>query len=226
VDAENEASEAIRLANRFFAYIVANEDQYSEAGIDLQGIKLRAKELDALRKTMTKPLDDSKKRIMALFAVPLEALEKAESSIKTAMLGWQRKQEAIRQAEENRLRELQRKEEDRIRAEQEKIQKQAEAAMAEGKTEKAFDLAEKADALTDRAAIIANAVPVVESKVQKVSGISTRKIWKYRIIDPLKVPREYLIVDEVKLGKTARASAGTIKIDGVEFYAEDSIAAG
>jgi hypothetical protein len=53
-----------------------------------------------------------------------------------------------------------------------------------------------------------------------------RKAWKHRIIDETKVPREYLMIDESKLGAMARATKGTVKVDGVEFYADDVIAAG
>ena len=226
VEAEKETNAAIQLAHQFDSYAITTEDQYGIAAIDLKGIKLKTKELDDLRKSLTRPLDESKKRIMDFFMKPLNFLNKAEENIKAAMLAWQRKQEVIRQAEENRLRELQRKEEERIRLEQEKIQKQAEAEAAKGKTDKAFGLTQKADMLTEKADVLAMATPFVNSTVQTVSGISMRKAWKYRIIDETKVPREYLMIDESKLGAMARATKGTVKVDGVEFYADDVIAAG
>ena len=191
--------------------ITTNESYVSSADV-LKTIKAKTNELDSLRKSLTKPLDESKKKIMALFDVPLQKLAKVESFIKSAMLSWQKKQEEIRRKEEERLAELQRKDAERLA-------KKAEQAEAKGNLDKAEELRQQAqekEMLT----------PIVESKVEKVNGIQTKTIWKFRIIDEKLIPREYLIPNETMLGSVARATKGTLKIAGVEFYSEEVIAAG
>ena len=162
-----------------------------------------------MRKSLTKPLDESKKKIMEFFAKPLGFLEKAEALINSAMVGWNREMERIRQAEEERIRQIQRQEIERLA----KL-----AAAAEALNDK-----EKQEFFQARAATVQAVVPVVEKKVEKVAGLTMAVNWKFRIVDPNKIPREYLIPDEVKLGQIARATKGSVKIEGVEFYSEESI---
>lgn len=65
------------------------------------------------------------------------------------------------------------------------------------------------------------APPVVVSKdVPKVAGLSFREDWLFEVTDPLKVPREYLMVDESKLGKIVRALKNSCNIPGVRVYSK------
>jgi len=59
-----------------------------------------------------------------------------------------------------------------------------------------------------------------------VQGISTTKRWSFRITNPALVPREYLTVDEQKIGAVVRALKDQAKIPGVEVFSEDTISAG
>jgi hypothetical protein len=72
----------------------------------------------------------------------------------------------------------------------------------------------------------AAAVPIVrvEAAVPKVAGIKARVNWKFRIVAAHKIPREYLMPDEVRIGQTVRSlkQAGEV-IPGVEAYSEDGI---
>ena len=72
----------------------------------------------------------------------------------------------------------------------------------------------------------AKAVPEirVQANVPKVAGIKARVNWKFRITDATRIPREFLVADEVKIGQFVREHkhAGEV-IPGVEAYSEDSI---
>lgn len=61
----------------------------------------------------------------------------------------------------------------------------------------------------------------------KIEGVSTRTIWRYRIIGPDLLPRKFLIPDEKALASYARSmrekAVGTVP--GVEFYSEQTVAA-
>ena len=52
----------------------------------------------------------------------------------------------------------------------------------------------------------------------KTAGVSTRFEWRARVVDPMKVPRMFLVVDEKALAAYAKATKGKCQVDGVEFY--------
>ena len=64
----------------------------------------------------------------------------------------------------------------------------------------------------------------VEVRQSVKAGVATMaevKEWKWKVVDETKIPREYLLVDEIKINKLARSKdvdKPTLKIDGVEFY--------
>lgn len=134
----------------------------------------------------------------------------AEKIVKDKMAMFQTEQERIRQEEERRLREEARKLEEERRL--------AEAAELEklGRTEEA-----------DQVVSAPIHVPVIVAPVPvaKAEGVSTKKVWKARVVNPNLVPREYLIVDEQKIGQFARMHGENAKLPGVEFYPETIVSA-
>lgn len=200
------------LAAQLQSFKITNQDEYTTAGEYLKSVKSATKQLEELRVSMTKPLDESKKRIMDFFRKPLDILAQAESTLKKGVLTYQQEQERKRREEEARLAEIQRKE-------AEKLAKKAEKAEAKGNTEKAEELRQQAQETQ-------MITPTVANKVEKVAGISTKKIWRFKIVDTNKIPRQYLIPNEKMLGQVAQATKGTLKIEGVEFYADEIISAG
>lgn len=199
------------MVKNYQDYAIALPEQYTGAAEHLKLIKTRYDELEELRKSMTRPLDDSKKRIMDFFRRPLEALTNAENLIKRAMLTWQQTQEQIRRAEEARLAEIQRKE-------AEKLTERARKAEEAGKTERAEELRQQAQEKE-------MFVPTVASTVEKIKGISTRTYWRYRVINEALIPRDYLIPNHEKLAAIAEVTKGTLKVAGIEFYSEESMSA-
>jgi len=61
----------------------------------------------------------------------------------------------------------------------------------------------------------------------KAAGISSRKIWKFRIVDKTKVPAEFMIVNEAAISGFCRSfkDTATAEIPGIEFYSENVISA-
>lgn len=212
VEVQEKAQETEVLAQSYENYAITTTENYAHSAEDLKKIKAKAKELDTMRKSLTKPLDESKKRIMAFFKKPLTLLGSAESAIKSAMINWQQEQEKIRLAEEKRLAEAQRKETERLAR---------LAAAAEKRGDE-----QKAEEFKGRSTVVESAVPTVVSKVQPISGINKVEVWKFRIVDATKIPREYMMPNEVSLGQIARATKGSVKIEGIEFYSEETIRAG
>jgi hypothetical protein len=171
-------------------------------------IKARYANLDNLRKDITRPLDESKRRIMEIFKKPAEVLSRCEYMVKGKILQYQHTQEEWRKKEEEKLR----KETD---AEREKLLKKAAKLEKNGDETKAEELREQA------AGIVAPAAVQLE---QPANGLHTKKLWKAKIINAEIVPRSYMIPNQEMLDSIARASHGMLSIPGVEFYFEEVIA--
>lgn len=140
-----------------------------------------------------------------------DRLDAVERKIKSAVLVYDREQEAIRRAEQRRL---QAEADERARRERERLEKEA----ARLKTPEL-----KEERLAQAQAVVA---PVVEVApiAPKVEGVSTRKTWKARVVDAGQVPREFMVVNETALNAYARATKGKMPVAGVEFYEEESLA--
>jgi hypothetical protein len=197
-------NEAVTFADSLSVRVADNSD-YEQASTILRDIKGRLARLEILRREITKPLDESKKRVMDLFRVPVERLEIVESRIKAAMLAFQRAIEDARAVAEARAIE-----------EKRRLEAAREKAMAKGDWDRAVQVSQKS------AEVRINAPP----PVAKIAGVQTREIWKWRLLDFDKVPREFLILNEKLLGEIARRDKEKAKVEGIEFYREEIIAAG
>jgi hypothetical protein len=195
------------------SFTIASKDNYVQAGEILKMVKGHYQQIEAKRKEMTVPLDETKKRIMDFFRQPLERLSNAERVIKAEIVRFTQEQERLRRIEEERLQALAREEQ---RRRDEILEKQIAQAQEQGDNKTAEALLESATQA---------AVPVVQAERPKVEGIKIGAHWKYRIIDEGLIPREYLIPNEKLLASIAVSSKGTVKVAGVEFYPETIVAA-
>lgn len=142
---------------------IDSDEMFAMAGDELRTIKSRQKQIEDLRLSLTRPLDESKKRIMDLFRNPQERLEAAAGLINGAMLAYQKaKREKAEQArkeaeaearrERERLAEIQRAAEAEQRriaaeaAERQRIADEAAAAARKAGDEEAARAAEAAAA--------------------------------------------------------------------------------
>ena len=69
------------------------------------------------------------------------------------------------------------------------------------------------------------AAPVVQAEAPKVAGVSSRKAWKFEIVDASKVNPLFLMPDTVKIGRQVTAlgrDAQDVVGEGVRIY-EDTI---
>lgn len=199
-----------RMSNVADGAAVTNEQEYTEAAAKLRDIKALQKDADNAQKAITQPMENRKRAVIAWFRENVGMrLEVAENSLKRAILAYQQEQQRI-------AREKQRVADEAARKERERIQRQAAAAAAKGNVE-------REEQLLDRAQMVV--APVIQTEAPKVQGMSTRDVWKWEITDPALVPREYLVVDEVKIGKVVRALKGDTTIPGVRVWAEQTLAA-
>lgn len=134
----------------------------------------------------------------------LNPLTQAQKDVKKLMSDYDAEQERIRLAEEARLRELARKEE-----EERKLQEAIQAEL-EGNHEAAEKIIQEP----------VQVAPVVVPKAtpKMVGGPVYQTRWKFEITDAEKVPREYLMIDEQKIGKIVTALKDKTNIPGIRAF--------
>ena len=186
--------------------VIRDGTDYIAAGTlwkELQGMK------DEISSTFDPIIDKqhkAHKEALAQKAKYFKPVDEAGRFVKGLMSAYDAEQERLRLAEQTRLQEIVRKQEEET--------KLAEAIAAE-------ESGDKAEAEAILAEPIQAPVVIVQKEVPKMAGgpvYQTR--WKFRISDPSKLPREYLIADEVKIGAVARALKNQTNIPGVEVYSE------
>lgn len=145
----------------------------------------------------------------------LTPLEKAESEVKGKMAAYQRKVQEEERAARELAERLKREETERLLAEATKAAEQGNEMEAE--------------IILAQAEIIETSQPAVQMQAPKATGVSTRTLYRAKIIDESKVPTEVAgvtirPVDLSAINKLAQASKGKVQIPGIEIYEEQSVA--
>jgi len=211
--ASNVADEATKTAEvaltQARGIVIANVEQYTNAGTELLKVKKFLKDLEVERKKITDPLTKAKEAVMAFFNTPKDNATKAMNIIAGAMQTYDDKKAEEARKENARLSEIARKE-------SEKLSEKARKAEESGNLEKAEEL--KRQALMKE-----TIVPSVSAEPVKIAGLASRENWTYEITDINLVPREYLCADEKKIGAVIRATKGTLSIPGIKAIKETKI---
>ena len=183
---------------------------YACAADELKAMKRQTKDLDALRKSLVKPLDEARARIQMLFTPALDYLTRAEKIIGRKMLDYRAEEQRAAQA-------AARAEAERVRVANEEM-----AAVAEqyGDTDRAEDLREQ-----DIHVPIA-AAPTAE-------GTWTVIRWHAELIDiealcaavaAGTVDAEIVQLNQAAANRLATALKGAVTYPGLRFVATESLA--
>jgi len=121
-------------------------------------------------------------------------------------------EEDQRRAEEQEQAAEQRRQDEQDRLHQERL---ASEASERERTARAETLEARAET--------ASTAPVASAP--KVKGISTRKVWKFEVINQGMIPAEYLVPDTVAIGGVVRALKNKTNIPGIRVFAEDTMSA-
>lgn len=188
---------------------ICDSETLNKAADFLLEIKRRRKQWAEFNKPAKQKLDVLKKELLDRERQIDEPLERAENQIlKPAMSQFT--------VEEDRKRK---DEEDRLRAEAKK--KEEDARLRDAQTMADDGHGELADEILAAPVVVA---PVVVPRMETPAGISYREVWKFEVLDPNAVPREYLTIDEKKIGGVVRALKGETRIPGIRAWMEKSIA--
>jgi hypothetical protein len=197
-------NEQLAIVETLVAFpVIATEDQYREAGELYKAGQAALKEIDLRHQDDIDFAHREHKRLIAVRDAVKKPVEEAVRRIKGHMNVYRDEQERAARAERARIiTEARKREEER---------KLAEALAVEASGNQAA-----ADAIMQEEIMLP---PVsIPAPVPKVEGVVFRTAWKFEVTDPAAVPREYLAVDEIKIGKVVRASGGTITIPGVKVW--------
>ena len=199
--------------------VVTTVAEYEAAGSRLRDVKQRSSDLDKLRKSMTRPMDDAKARVMELFRPILGELSSAETILKARMIGFQEREDA------------------RVRAEQVLIEQERAAVEAlAGQAAESGDY-EQAMALQDERSALRDAAPGYakdESGYRPAVGTSTTVRWHAEVVDVAalvlavamgEAPLGLLEPNQQALDALARATKAESTLPGVQFVGRRVLAA-
>lgn len=200
--------QSVELVVRANAVLVTTDEEYEAAGRELFAVASLRKAITEAFAAPKKAAHDAHKKIVALEASLLDGPSSAERILKAKMLEFKRAEELRRQQAAAKVSAQMRKdEEDRRIAQAEAVHASGNAAVAEQILDAPIT------------------VPTVSVQGPKAAGVSSRKVWKYRVTDANAVKREFL--DLVKsrvdaavksLGKDAEKIVG-----GIEVYEDESL---
>lgn len=208
---EQQASElAMTLMDQAKAVVVRDDASYEAAGAILVAVKEGIKDVkkyweDPIKKQQA-ALDVLKDRKNLM----LDPLIQTEVQLKI-MIGDYRIKADKERAERERV--ARKALEDKARAEQQALAKEMES----------FGNVEAAAKVAVAPVVVP---PVILQGAPKMDGVQFRDNWKAEVMDPMAIPREYLIPDEKKLSAVAKALKGDAKVPGVRFWCEKVVVAG
>lgn len=212
---ENEQkSSALKILEQAKLLSINNATDYDGAAAFTKQVKSLSKRIEDYWSPLKKSAHTSWKSLVAREKELLSPLEQAESEVKKKMAAYQRKVQEEERAARLLAEKLKREEAERLLVE-------AEKAADEGREM-------ESEILFAQAEIIETSTPAVQIQAPTAKGISTRTMYKARIINDKLVPVEVAgvtirPVDLSAINKLAQASKGKIQIPGIEIYTEDSV---
>lgn len=188
---------------------ITSHDQYTAAGQFLVNVAALKRSITAAMKPVKEATHAAHKAATSLENDLLAGPARADVIVRTRMQAYQRAEQLAREKAQREQQEILRKQ-----IEDQRLQ-QAQTLADAGHVEVAEQLLE---------------APVVVAPVElpkpTAAGVSVRKIVKFRIIDPAKINRPYLIPDETAIRNQVKALGKDAErlVGGIEVYEESDLA--
>lgn len=251
-EADKQAYQAMSVVKRALSLVIDDDGAYNGAGTMLSELRAQAKELEAIEKGITKPINDGLNKIRDFFRIPRNRVTAAMQSVEAARCSYRSMVKEQRREAERVAQEAARKERERLEREAAKVEedarkkREAEEAKAReldeaGKAEKA-EAARRASAAkqvisSERAAALRHVAdswpknPIVYREAPKTKGVHTVTRWAARVTDKSalilavasgSVPEAALTPDMTFLNKMAVALKGELHYPGIEAYSTET----
>lgn len=105
--------------------------------------------------------------------------------------------------------------------------KRLEAELEERKRQEAIRKEQLAIESTDKEELsdqeMPDFTPVATVSKPQLEGVSIRKDWRWEIVDPLKIPREYLTIDPIAISQEVNRSKEKTNIPGIRVFQKDTV---
>ena len=186
--------------------VINSPVDYVQCGEFVKAVDALGKEVEASFGPQIQQAHTLHKSLIAERDRHLKPLTEAKAYTRRLMVAYDQEQERIRREEERRLQELARKAEE-------------EAQLATAIAAEQAGQQEEAEAIMEEEVYVP---PVIVKKdVPKVQGVQFRTVWKWRVKDVKKIPLEYFVLDDVKIGAVVRGMkrVGEV-IPGIESFSE------
>lgn len=192
---------------------IRDNETYQAAGEMLLTIKALRKEINATFDPIISKALAAHREALAQKKKIETPLADAEGIIKPRIAAYQDEQERIRRAEELRL-----------RAELKKQEEEAQLAQAVATSESGDP--ELADQIMNETISVPQVI--LPKSTPKVDGISTRKIWRWRLKNIAQIDRKYLVPNDVAINAQVRALGKDAEsvVGGIDVFYETVVAAG
>ncbi len=201
---------AVSITDQAHALVIRNDDEFRKGSEVLLIIKDALKELESTFGPIKKKAHETWKEIVAQEKRHEEPLLAAERVIKQKIGAYTVEQERKRREEEARLLiEAKKREEETLLSLAIEAEKQGQK--------------QEAEAILETPTFVP---PPIVPATPKITGVSTRIAWKFRITDPNAVPRQYLVPDEKAIAGVVRSLGERTNIPGVQVYPEQVVSAG
>jgi hypothetical protein len=209
-------ADALALISRASGLVVRNQDDLDGANDYLAEIKRRIEYFSGLYDPQIAKANALHKGLLfdkKQFTDPLERAAKVIGP-KIADYLWEEDQRRLAAARARQLAE------EKAAREAEKAADKAHELIANGQEGKVAAVVQKA---AEKIEAIKATAPVVPDKPE--ADFSLRETWAFEITDAALIPRKYLLIDEVTIGKIVRAMKDQTDIPGVRAYTVRSVAA-
>ncbi len=182
--------------------VILTDEDYTAAGEAMKLVKGKLKFIEDWFAVPVKKAHEAHKALTTKRGEEIKPLQEIYDSISSKTVKYETKKE-----EDARKQQAIDDEKERKRLEDEQV-KEAEKLQSQGKEDEAES-------------VISQPVHVAPAPLKlapKVKGLSYTARWKFRIVNPSLIPRDYLMPDLVKIGQIAKAMKGKADIKGVEVY--------
>lgn len=208
------ADTSMSLAQRLRVCAVVDNPSCEQAVLDRQAIGDAIKKVEAFFEPLVAMAYKLHHTLCDRRSEILEPLKRVDAMKRSAITDYNARREQEREAEERQRADQQR------RADQDRAASEAAALEQAGDHDLAAAVLEES---------IAAPLPVVvlPSTKTQVAGLKLKRSYQWRYVgnDPARagrlIPREYMTVDEKKIGAYARSMKGTGSIPGIEFFHVD-----
>lgn len=196
---------------------IETDEQLGSSSALLGVIKKRRRDLEELRMSITRPMDEAKRRVMAIFQPAEDGLLDVEKTLKDAILAYTREQARLQYEAQAKLDDAANRERDRLRRLAEK--------------QRAADHTDRAEVSEERAETVE--APIVQAPSVPKGPVHVRTTWSAEVVDLLELvkacaegrqPLGLLQPNVVALNDLARIQKDKMEIPGVSAVAKQGVA--